>query len=583
MIKKKKITLFLILLLGLSLRLYGINWDQGHYLHPDERMIVMVVQKLDLPKSLTEFFSAQSSLNPEFFAYGSFPLYLLKCVSQIVGLSGLELSHQNLTLIGRFVSAVFDLGIIIILFKLVKKLFKSTDKAKLASLLYATAVFPVQASHFYAVDVILSFFIWLTLWRLVLFYEQPNYLNAIWVGISFGLSLATKVSATALIVAIGLSLIIEFILITWKYWKINKNKWWYKIKQLITKVFKQQTMSKVFRKLVLLGGLIVLISVVTFLIFEPYALIDFSTFWEQIKEQHQMTKDAYVFPYTLQYVETTAYLYPLKQMLFWGLGIFLGGASLLGFGYYFCDLVKRVSIKGDYDREAKEIIVAAFALGYFLVVGRFKVKFMRYMLPLYPFFIFTGANFLYSFAAKTKKIIYLGLSTVFVFGHLLWTMAFMNIYSQLHPRVEASYWINNNIEPGAVLAVEHWDDRLPLINTNQYQFVHMPMYDYDFSTRKWDQVETNLNQAEYMIISSNRLYKPLQKLADCSKYKKCYPKTAQYYQKLFSGELGFKKVAEFMAYPGIKLGQLKIEIKDKTADESFTVYDHPQVMIFKKE
>ena len=91
-----------------------------------------------------------------------------------------------------------------------------------------------------------------------------------------------------------------------------------------------------------------------------------------------------------------------------------------------------------------------------------------------------------------------------------------------------------------------------------------------------------LNRANYIIIASNRLYIPLQKLADCKKYKSCYPMTADYYQKLFSGKLNFKKVAEFSAYPELNIFNIKFKINDDSADESFTVYDHPKIIIFKK-
>jgi len=41
-------------------------------------------------------------------------------------------------------------------------------------------------------------------------------------------------------------------------------------------------------------------------------------------------------------------------------------------------------------------------------------------------------------------------------------------------------------------------------------------------------------------------------------------------------------VAEFTSYPHIKIGSKQLEIIDDKADESFTVYDHPKIMIFKK-
>ena len=52
--------------------------------------------------------------------------------------------------------------------------------------------------------------------------------------------------------------------------------------------------------------------------------------------------------------------------------------------------------------------------------------------------------------------------------------------------------------------------------------------------------------------------------------------SSQYYRMLFAGDLGYRPVAEFTAYP--RLGGLVI--RDDNADESFSVYDHPHVLVF---
>ncbi len=581
--KKDRLILLLILIFGLLFRVFGLSWDQGYNLHPDERMIVMVTEKIFLPSlsNWQTFFTSQSSFNPNFFAYGSLPIYLLKFTSTIASLFGGEkwTTYQYLPIVGRMISVLFDLGVVVLIFKIGKKIF-SKKVALLAAFLYASCVFPLQSAHFYTVDVPLNFFVWLTLWFLIGFYENPKVKTALKVGASFGLALATKVSATVLLAAIGTALIADFLLLGIKLWGERKAGIIPKLLLLLGKVKRKQAILQISKRLFVYGGLIFLVAVLVFIIIEPYAVIDFPNFWRQIKNQQEMTKDAYIFPYTLQYVGTASYFYPLKNMVVYGLGLGLGTVSLFAIFFYLASLVKRIKKPGNYDSEAKEIILSVFFLTYFLIVGGFAIKFMRYCLPLYPFFVLISAWFFREIKSKVGKS-YSLFFILFIFVHLFWTFSFISIYSRPHSRVAATNWINKNIPSGSVIAVEHWDDRLPLVGSEKYLFLEMPMYEPDQSISKWEKVESNLKRADYIILSSNRLYVPLMKLVDCSKHKKCYPETVKYYQDLFSGELGFEKVADFSLYPGIKIGDWEFEINDQSADESFTVYDHPRVIIFK--
>jgi len=58
-----------------------------------------------------------------------------------------------------------------------------------------------------------------------------------------------------------------------------------------------------------------------------------------------------------------------------------------------------------------------------------------------------------------------------------------------------------------------------------------------------------------------------------------YPITSRYYQLLFGGQLGYQKVAQFTSYPSL----FGIKINDDKSEETFQVYDHPKVMIFKNK
>ena len=115
-VRWRPLALFGLALLGLALRLYGLNWDQGNNFHPDERQILFRVMDLSWPNSIAQFFDPQHSpLNPHFFAYGSFPLYLLAFVGSIlVRFSPGMGTIDNLTLVGRAISALFDSSTILL-------------------------------------------------------------------------------------------------------------------------------------------------------------------------------------------------------------------------------------------------------------------------------------------------------------------------------------------------------------------------------------------------------------------------------------------------------------------------------------
>ena len=171
-VRWRPFALFALALLGLALRLYGLNWDQGNSFHPDERQILFHVTALSWPGSLAQFLDpANSPLNPHFFAYGSFPLYLLAIIGNVLSHFFPDItSLSNLTLVGRVLSAIFDCGTILLTGWLALALVEDTTPGRryawtLALLSAALVTFTplqLQLSHFYAVDTILLFFTMLT-------------------------------------------------------------------------------------------------------------------------------------------------------------------------------------------------------------------------------------------------------------------------------------------------------------------------------------------------------------------------------------------------------------------------------------
>lgn len=550
---KHIIYLLLILLVGFYFRTFNINWDSGFSFHPDERAIVMFTIPLTFPQSFAEFLSPESPLNPNFFAYGNFPLYLLKIAGEVVGFFNPILKdYGGLQLVGRAISAIFDTATIILIYILGKKTFSRTTGI-FAAFLYGVSTLPIQLSHYYAVDTILTFFIILTLLIEIYFLKKQTYLYALLLGISFGLALATKVSAVIFIV----SILLIFGLIIYKK----------RGKEILRTAFQ--------------FVLFISVTFFTFIATQPYVLLDFSNFFEQVQLQSKMSRDAFIFPYTLQYFNKTPYLYEMKNIFFWGLGPFISLLSIAGLLIYIRSLfVKKISIES--------VIIFSSLLLYFSVFGSFAVGWMRYMLPIYPLFVIFSGYSVAMFIKKQyikaiikdilkRKLLLVG----FVILILLHPFSFIEIYKKVNTRIQASYWMDENIKIGSVLAIEHWDDSLPVINNNKYVHLTLPLYDPD-TNMKWEGIEQTLNNADYIIIASNRLYEPLQKMTDCMNLPpgRCYKRTSKYYSDLFDSKLNFIKVAEFTEYPKIPFTNFKFI--DDTADESFTVYDHPKVMIFKK-
>jgi len=571
-INKEKILLLLIIALGAFLRLYSLNWDQNQHLHPDERAITMFTLPLHFPSSISEFFSINSPLNPHFFAYGSLPLYLLKAVGSLVGIFYLSAaSYDQINLIGRVISVFFDLGTLFFIFLLGKKLFSKTV-GLWGSFFYAISVFPIQAAHFYAVDTTLTFFVLLTLYVIIFFYEKPTKEKAVLIGILFGTSLATKTSALVLVISIGVALASDFILIFLK--SPHRPKIWF------------PHVPKLLKILFVEGVIIIIFTFIAFFIFEPYAFLSFQEFWKQTLEQSRMTRDAFTFPYTLQYVGKIPYLYELKNIFFWGQGPILATISLTGIFYAIFFIIK----KQKKEKWAQELILLIFLLSYFAVVGKFAVGWMRYMLPLYPLLCLFGAVLFYKIILilKSKIKSSLILNTLYLILYLtllIWPLSFMHIYTKPNTRILASKWIYENIPSNSIIAREHWDDGLPIGGTTTYKFLELPIYEMQNPFRE-TQIYQTIQEADCIIIASNRLYAPLQKIADnCKKWnlpqERCPYNANIYYKKLFNGKLGYKKVAEFKNPPTIPF--LNVEINDQSADESFTVYDHPKIMIFKNE
>ncbi len=583
-----------ILVLAALVRLYGLNWDADQHLHPDERFIVMVtMDRISLPfpnlgdahlgdprrSTLNPRSADPATGQPRNFAYGSLPLYLLKLSGHLLrplwpGSEGFD----GLTLLGRLLSAIFDLGTILLAFLMARRTY-GLLAGLLASLLLSLTVLDIQLSHFYASDTLLTFFLMLTLFLGLRVLEKPSGGRIVPMGVAAGLAMACKVSAAPVLLPVGLACLLA----NYGVGAGPGERW------------ARAVPGAILASLVA-GGV--------FLLFQPYALLDPQPFLRDIQNEGDMVRGISVLPYTIQYLRTPPVVYQAGTLSFWTAGPALTAAAVAGLAAYLVRLFRR--------RVAAEWVLAAWLVPYLAINLSFQVKFARYMLPVAPILVILAAAGLVALwrragssarserAAVSEVVAGEQTSAVVGDGHgrlraRVWgslpalllllvlvgtavqAAGFLSIYSREHTRVEASRWIYDNVPRGAGLGSEHWDDALPLNLSDRpgrqadYRIATLPMYDPDTPDKRRALVQS-LSQIDYIVLSSNRLYGSIAKVPES------YPMASAYYTLLFQGKLGFDLVATFASYPTVG----PLQAVDDTADESFTVYDHPKVLIFKK-
>ena len=548
-----KFLFIVVLLTAAFFRLYGLNWDQDQHLHPDERFLTMVATSMKWAGNYLD--TSTSLLNPHnigygFYVYGTFPVIVVKSIAESLKLG----DYNNLTLVGRFISGLLDLGTVILVFLISRRLFKSTSAALIAMFVYAISVLPIQLSHYFAVDTFLVFFLVLSFYFLI----TGRYL---FLGIAYGLALSSKISAAVFAPIIAVHFLRELIASP--------------------------------KRLRLIGFAIIfsLICLFTIRLAYPYAFNGFRInplLLTNMKQLKDLSRPDIFFPPVTMWINIRPGLFPLENMIYWGLGLPLGIISAAAL--FFC-LLK-------YYRHPYVLFTVSWIILLFVYQSLQYGQPMRYFWPIYPFIAITSGTFLYQLFNINKLLF-----TVTAVLTLIWPVAFISIYSRPHSRVTASQWIYSHIPLGSKISCDHWDDCLPLglvgyPPPNTYQVEEFPMFGAD--SDKWSIMNEKLAKVDYIVLSSNRLY------GSVPSAPQRYPVSTRFYEYLFSNKLGFTPIAQFTSRPNIKLpgfkyclnpanrsyGYVSIQIQDcplpgisfvdDYADETFTVIDHPKIIIFKK-
>lgn len=462
-----------ILIAGAYFRFVGLNWDSNQHLHPDERFLTMVVSSIQPVESIGEYFdTAKSTLNPNnrgygFYVYGTLPLFIVRAAGEIIDQTG----YDEIYLVGRALSGVFDLMTVLLVYLIAVRLYKKPQMGLLAAALTAGSVLQIQLSHYFAVDSFTTFFAtgavyfavrvltkkektvipnWIGLesedpgiaktgW----FHREMPWLIQGWDGIGspllFGLfvgcAMASKINSGLVALLLPAAYLIRYITLPKEDREHN---------------------SVYFLRNTFVAAVM---AFLVFRVFQPYAFTGPGFFgilpsekWIQtLRDISAQSSGDVDFPPALQWARRPIWFAP-ENMILWGMGIPFG---LTAFGGFL--LMGWRILTANWRRH---ILIWGWTGVYFAWQALNWVRAMRYQVLIYPMFAIIAAWAIFAIWEKGKqsrrfnlgrllRVFAITAGAIVVIGTLLYAYAFSRIYTRPMTRVAASEWIYQNI-PSAI-------------------------------------------------------------------------------------------------------------------------------------
>lgn len=363
---------FLIYLFVLAVitRFIKLDWGSSYFFHPDENNMATALSQL-----------SWQNLNPHFFAYGQFPLYLGFIILKIFSI---PVNFVNAVLVLRSISAICSVIYLFILYRLSFYFFNSEKHRLFFLTLLVFTPGLIQLSHFGTTESILNLIFALELLLAFRINQKPTLkINYFLTAFFLGIGLATKVSA--------IIFIIPFLI-------VNRN--------------------------ILYFILVPITAFLTSIIFSPYNFLVLTDFLSSMRYETGVATGKLAVFYTQQFVGSIPYIFQLIRVFPYSSGLLMFIFGLIGL--LFIKINK------------KNLIIIIPCLVYFAYFGQVFVKWSRFMAPL--FFVFPLLTTVLISKIKNSFI-----SKLFLITSIIPGIFFLRLYLQPDIRIQASNWINSQI------------------------------------------------------------------------------------------------------------------------------------------
>ncbi|MBI1387402.1 MAG: hypothetical protein GC154_03020 [bacterium] len=236
-----------------------------------------------------------------------------------------------------------------------------------------------------------------------------------------------------------------------------------------------------------------------------------------------------------------------------------------------------------------DVFLCAFVIPAFFILTSAHSKYPRYMLMVLPVMTALGGRFLadmirlqpafytpgapgLGFAARrwVRRLGFVLGAAAMVSG-LIYGVSYVGVYHRPHTLVQASRYMKSVLKSSDVVLVNNVDEGGGFPNTVELGF-HYAGPDGRLYLESANYYAEKLAQADYIIFRSKRPYGTTLQNPDL------YPAVNQFLRVLFSEQLGFRIEKVFTNPPRF----LGLEFRVDEEDETARIYDHPKVIVFKK-
>ncbi len=533
LIFNKKILVLVVLLTLIFTRLYNLRWGLPFLFHPDENNMTYAISQLTCNLNKISFINnLKDCFNPNFYAYGQFPLYLAKLLSNLFNSTSLQTYALSLRMISAFCSIISG----IVLYRIIIK--KTSFKwAYLSLVIYIFTPGLIQLSYFGTTESIIILLI------LVLINLRANHLSLS--ALISGIGIATKVSF------MPYSLIPLLFL-----WLKNG--------------------SVLLKKYTFLQTLKYLLFMFLFaIIFSPHNLINYNDFIRSLSYESGVAAGHILVFYTRQFLYTSPIIFQITNILSYSLGFPL---MILGVASFVVLIIKR---KFEYPLILTLLTISTVFL---------YVKWTRFISHTYPIFIILSVLLLFYLNKKFRLISYFIVFTLLLF-QTIFGIDFMKIYFKNDTRIEASNWINNSIKSKSNILTESANVLdIPIYNNNSFNIRSLFLYNIDSDQQLSNLTFKLLKTSDYVIVPSRRVFMNhtcytsetgsiiRKENSNCLKKEIIYPKITKYYNTLFGPNYKLvKTISPFLPNKNLFIFHQNSE----KAEETWSVFDHPTIRIYK--